>query len=175
MLQKVFFVLPFFILPLIGCSQSKHVHPPCENAAFDLMLENLLNFSVPLVSCEEVQRNRLKYTLLDARELEEYNVSHLPGAKFVGYEQFNLSVVQNLDKSKPIVVYCSVGYRSEKIAEKLIGAGFRNVKNLYGSIFEWTNKGYPLNDGSGKNVQKLHTYNQQWSKWVNRTSIQKVY
>ncbi|MEZ4984799.1 MAG: rhodanese-like domain-containing protein [Saprospiraceae bacterium] len=65
---------------------------------------------------------------LDARERKEFEVSHLPGAHFIGYDDFDLSRVEKLDKGREVIVYCSVGYRSEKITEKLLAAGFTNVK-----------------------------------------------
>jgi rhodanese-related sulfurtransferase len=42
-----------------------------------------------------------------------------------------------------------VGYRSEKVTEKLQKAGFTQVSNLYGGIFEWVNQGYPIVNQSG--------------------------
>ena len=47
--------------------------------------------------------------------------------------------VEDIARESTIVVYCSVGYRSEKIAEELDKLGFTNVSNLYGGIFEWIN------------------------------------
>ena len=70
-------------------------------------------------------------------------------------------------------MYCSVGYRSEKISEKLIAAGFTDVSNLYGGIFEWVNIGRPVYKASNQKTNRVHTYNKEWSKWL-RTGI-KVY
>jgi len=64
------------------------------------------------------------------------------------------------------VVYCSVGYRSERIGEKLLDKGFTNVYNLYGGIFDWINNDYPLVDIADQPIQKVHGYNEDWSKWV---------
>ena len=169
------FVLMLILMPYYACSQTNHSHPKCENAAYDKMLEKLLNFSVPLISCQDLKKNKSTYLLLDAREWKEYEVSHIPGAQFTGFDNFNTSNLRSIDKNTPIVVYCSVGYRSEKIAEKLIAAGFTNVKNLYGSIFEWANLGYPLEDNSKRMVNKLHAYNKEWSKWVKGGAIQIVF
>ena len=86
-----------------------------------------------------------------------------------------LENVADLDKKTPIVVYCSVGYRSEKVGEKLKAAGFLNVKNLYGSIFEWVNEGNPVVGNDNKATAKVHTYNKTWSRWVDKKNIEKVY
>ena len=72
------------------------------------------------------------------------------------------------------MLYCSVGYRSEKVAEKMKKAGFTAVYNLYGSIFEWVNAGYPVvtNDGNQTNI--IHTYNKKWGQWVTSDNIKKT-
>ena len=115
------------------------------------------------------------YTLLDARELEEYTTSHIPNAKYIGYEDFDISRLEGLSYDTPIVVYCSVGYRSEKITNKLKTAGYQNVYNLVGSIFEWVNQGHLIEDKNALPTQTLHTYNKAWSKWVDAPKIKKVW
>ena len=55
-------------------------------------------------------------------------------------------------KDAPIVTYCSVGYRSGKMAERLQAAGYTNVRNLEGSIFKWANEHRPLVRGESEPV-----------------------
>jgi len=105
--------------------------------------------------------------LLDARPQKEYTVSHLEGAECVGYESFNKGKVAHLSPDDTIVVYCSVGYRSEKIGEKLQALGFKNVYNLYGSIFEWVNQGNPVVNQYGE-TEEVHTFNKEWSQWLKK-------
>ena len=69
----------------------------------------------------------------------------------------------NLPRDKPIVTYCSVGYRSAAFARKLQEAGYKSVQNTAGSIFEWANKGYPL-ESNGAPVLKVHPYNTRWGR-----------
>jgi rhodanese-related sulfurtransferase len=140
---------------------------------YDLMLRNLLARSVPEMSVSALSKSPGNYTLLDARETSETKVSGIEGALSVGYDAFQLQSVAHLDRNTPIVVYCSVGYRSEKVAEKLIAAGFTNVSNLYGGIFEWVNQGYSLVDSKGKPTRKVHAYSRAWSIWL--TKGEKVY
>jgi rhodanese-related sulfurtransferase len=110
---------------------------------------------------------------LDTREKEEFEVSHLKNARNVGYIWFDMRRVYDIPKDATIIVYCSVGYRSEKIGEKLLKYGYKNVYNLYGSIFEWANKGNPLYKSSGVQTTEIHTYNKTWARWVERGT--KVY
>jgi len=112
--------------------------------------------------------------LLDAREPSEYEISHLQDAIFVGYGNFEVTSIQ--DKIQPqdtLVVYCSIGVRSEQIGEKLKKAGYVNVYNLYGGMFEWFNKGYQIYDHGNKKTQKIHAYDRFWGKFLERG--QKVY
>ena len=137
-----------------GCSQTE---------SFDGMLQDLLSHSVPEIKPAGCVSGKIVF--LDAREPEEFNVSHIPGALHVGYDSFNPALVSGLAKDTPLVVYCSVGFRSEKIAEKLIKMGFTDVHNLYGGIFLWKDSGNTVEDARGE-TQRVHTYNEKWSKWI---------
>lgn len=143
-----------------------------ESAPYRLMLNTLLQHSVPKVSVQDASDKFSRFVFLDAREWREYAVSHLDGAIHVGYDHFDLNKISGLDLGSHIVVYCSVGYRSEKIAEKLLAAGFKNVSNLYGGIFEWVNQGRPVFNEKGK-TRKVHAYDRAWGVWLN--SGEKVY
>jgi rhodanese-related sulfurtransferase len=134
---------------------------------FGIMLDALIKESVPVVTCSELKQMP-DAVLFDAREKREYAVSHLPKAQWVGYNDFDLSRIANVPKNAPIVVYCSVGYRSEKVGEKLKAAGFTNVRNLYGSLFEWVNQGNPVVDSTGRPTRRVHAYSRTWGIWLNQ-------
>lgn len=149
--------------------------PAVSNEKFDAELKRLLSFSVPVVGVSELQRIQGRAVVLDARARTEFETSHLPLARYVGYETFSLDALSDLPRDTTIVVYCSVGYRSERIAEKLKEAGFEKVYNLYGGIFEWVNRGFPLYDRSEKSTRRVHTYNKRWSKWVTNPEFKKIW
>ena len=132
------------------------------------LIKKMLKHDVPEISVDSLNKLRTNVLLLDTREKDEYNVSRLKNAKWVGYKTFSLDSVQNIDKTKQIVVYCSVGYRSEKIAEKLIAAGFTDVQNLYGGIFEWVNEGNPVYDSKGNQTNRVHAYGKFWGQFLDR-------
>lgn len=102
---------------------------------------------------------------LDAREKAEYDVSHLPDALRIGFDAPKFKILRELDKSRPVVVYCTIGYRSEKMAAKLRKRGFKKVYNLYGSIYAWSLAGLPLEDAKGKPTEMIHTYNKAWGSY----------
>ncbi|MEM9920584.1 MAG: rhodanese-like domain-containing protein [Bacteroidota bacterium] len=173
--QLLYTFLFGFLIFTTACSQQPAVRPPLSDPALDKELGSMLDFNVPLMGVAELKERQSKVVLLDAREPEEYERSHIEGARCIGYKKFKLKKLKDIPKDATVVLYCSVGYRSEKIGQKLQKAGFTDVYNLYGSIFEWANQGYPLVDKSGESTQTLHTYSRTWSKWVKRKEIQKVW
>ena len=104
--------------------------------------------------------------LLDVRESNEYNVSHLPNALHFGYETHNWLLLENLPKDTPVIVYCSIGARSQVVEEELLKKGFSNVRNLHGGIFLWSNSDFLLIDSNGHPTSKIHGYDQTWGKWI---------
>ena len=105
--------------------------------------------------------------LLDVRTRKEYAVSHLPGAVYAGPEGEAIST-DSLSRGTPIVVYCSVGYRSAGVVERLEEAGFTNVSNLKGSIFRWANEGRPLYRASER-VFQVHPYDEKWGRLLDES------
>jgi rhodanese-related sulfurtransferase len=140
-------------------SAGEHVAPDSIKSKypkFDNFLRNNLDFLIPVISVEELQgklNKQEKIVLLDARSKEAYDISHLPNARRVGFDDFGPEKVWMLKRDAEVVVYCSAGTRSERVGKYLEMMGFTNVRNLYGSIYEWTN-----NDGEivDKNNQKTN-------------------
>lgn len=126
-------------------------------------------------SIEYIRTNELKQKLekgeslylLDTRAKQEYEISHFKDAIWVGYKSFEESKVKNLDRNTLVVVYCSIGVRSEQIGEKLKELGFTNIKNLYGGIFDWSNKGYPIYQNK-EETDTVHGFNKFWSKFLTK-------
>lgn len=142
----------------------------------DKLLDKWNTRNVPYMSVETLALPKTKAILLDARQEKEYNVSHLQNAIRVGYDDFKIKeTLKKLPKNKDtkIVVYCSLGIRSETVAYKLIQKGYTNVYNLYGGIFEWKNANFQVKDTLGNTTEKVHTFNKNWSKWLKKG--EKVY
>jgi len=150
--------------------------PIISQNSIESVLKKYNKNSVPYISVKELSSSTQSYTLLDTREKEEYDVSKLKNATFAGYTKFNLDTIKNNypDKNTPIVVYCSIGVRSEKIGEKLLKAGYTHVKNLYGGIFEWKAKGNTVFDSQNKETEKVHAYSKYWGKLLTNDA-EKIY
>jgi len=137
-----------------------------ESKAYQLMLDGLLSDSVPTVSVEQLAKFDDVVTL-DSRSKEEFDVSHIKNAIWVGYEDFTLERVPEDIKNQKIVVYCSIGARSQKVTSNLLEAGYEDVSNLYGGIFEWVNQEQSVYNKEGQ-TQKVHPYNFMWGLWLNK-------
>jgi rhodanese-related sulfurtransferase len=165
----------FLFSSFLSChAQTPADRAQCKNLEFDKKVASWLSFTVKTINPETVKALP-DALILDAREREEYVVSHLPQAVFIGYKTFEKDALKNVPKDKPLVVYCSIGYRSEKVGEKLQKMGFTKVYNLYGSIFEWINEGNEVVDNQGIVTKKVHTFNRNWSQWVDDKKAVKIW
>lgn len=142
-----------------------------QSLAFKTLLNGIYDKDFPLVYPEQ-QDVLGKSLILDTREKEEFEVSHLAGAKWVGYETFDIEGLQSIPKEQKIVVYCSIGARSQEIGKKLKEAGYTEVYNLYGGIFHWVNEEHKVYAGDSP-TDKVHAFDRAWGVWLNKG--QKVY
>jgi len=138
-------------------------HPFVKKKAYDFFLDRLVyRHTVDLLPIDSLDKAEV---LLDTRSKREYEVSHLPNAIHIGYEGFAFDKVTNWQKNQVIVLYCSIGYRSERIGEQLREAGYTQVYNLNGGAFKYVNQGLPL-EGS-KSIQ-IHPYSMWWGIWLSK-------
>ena len=172
------YIIIFFLAlgQVAATSQAANVQSQINKQLdFNEKLNRMLSFSVPFITVNELDKNQKEYTILDSREKEEYDVGHIKGAHYVGYDDFNIKELEGVDKNAKIAVYCSIGYRSEKVTEKLRKAGYANAVNVYGSIFQWVNDGKPIYNDDGDEVNEIHTYNRKWSQWVITDKVKKTW
>jgi rhodanese-related sulfurtransferase len=151
-MKKLFLIL--LVFPAVVSAQ--------EASALTEKVKSILGFTAPTIYVEELKKMD-NVVLLDARARKEFDVSHLRGAVHVGEKRVDLNLLGNVNEEDTIIVYCTVGYRSEKIAEKLIDAGYKNTYNLFGGIFAWKNDDQEVVDNSGRATEKVHCYDKSWS------------
>jgi rhodanese-related sulfurtransferase len=157
---KIISILAFLLVAQIGNAQE----------SLNEILKKHNKNDVPYISATELrmQQSKNEIIILDSREFQEYQVSHIESAVSVGFDIFSMENIFKTVKNKetPIVVYCTLGIRSEMIAAKLKKAGYLDVKNLYGGICEWKNKEYKVIDSTQQKTNNIHTYSKQWSRWL---------
>ncbi len=116
-------------------------------------------FSVPQVAASTVMQwvKEDNALLLDAREPRETLVSKIPGA--IAKREFEQNPAQY--KTRKIIVYCTIGYRSAAYAEKWNKRGY-DMHNLRGSLLLWTHAQGALVDAKGADTRQVHVYGRDW-------------
>jgi rhodanese-related sulfurtransferase len=120
--------------------------------------------SVPQVSGEtlvEWRRADVSILLVDVRSNEEFAVSHLQDAINLRFADEITKAVAEYNPASTIL-YCSVGFRSSRLAHVLEKQGLAGVMNLEGSIFQWANDGRAVFRGDFR-VQQVHPYRKVWA------------
>lgn len=117
-------LLSFFALQSCGNKQSKEIE------------------MVSALQVYEAVYGEDNLQLVDVRTKEEYDVSHLKSAQniCVTSDDF-IDKVKELDKAKPVYVYCKKGGRSAKAASILKEMGFTKVYDLQGGLTSWQEEG----------------------------------
>lgn len=163
------------LLALEGCGSQPAPPASGPSPLFRLFLRLVFHNTVPRVQVAALAqelRASAPPLLLDVRTPAEFRVSHLAGGRFVNADSIATVQLPNLDRRQPVVVYCSVGVRSEKLGEQLLVLGFKHVRNLNGGLFEWVNEGHPVVNEQGP-TENIHPYSALWGLWLRRGN--KVY
>jgi sodium/bile acid cotransporter 7 len=98
-----------------------------------------------------------KALFIDVREEKEQQVSMLPGA--VTEKQFLKNPEKYRDRT--LIGYCTISYRSGKLAEKLNAQGII-LLNLKGGLLAWVHAGGKVYDQSGE-TKRIHVYGKKWN------------
>lgn len=143
-MQKLFFIITIGIsLTAMSCSNNPEQEtPPQQNDQGQAIISK--NVDVPefskLVDSREGQ-------ILDLRTPEEWADGTIKNAIKMNFFDANFNTqLTNIDKNKPVYIYCKSGGRSGKAREKMKEIGFTTVYNLNGGIRAWT--------GAGKEIVK---------------------
>lgn len=152
---KNLFTGSLFLMTLISCAQQD----------FNKAVDNYLNFTVDTIGVKTLKKRIDSVYVIDARTPQEYRTSKIKNAVFINYDEPDYSKL-TCSKLDTIVVYCTIGYRSEKIGEKLKSLGYKNVLNLHGGILSWANDSNAVYSPLGTNTNKIHTYDASWKKWL---------
>ncbi|MFK7796467.1 MAG: rhodanese-like domain-containing protein [Aureispira sp.] len=162
---KILLLFLFIILLVLGVGFGARWYKALTAATYKDLLTALYEDSVPRLHVHEIDALD-EFVILDTRLPSEYEVSHLQGALLVNYQAPDWQAVEGINKEQKILVYCSIGYRSERVGEELLERGFKQVYNLHGGIFEWVNEGQLVVDNQGQTVQAIHGYGPRWGKWI---------
>ncbi len=81
--------------------------------------------------------------LVDVRTPGEYAEGHLAGAKLIPVQEIDKRLSE-IDKSKPVLLYCRSGHRSGNALKILQDHGYAQAKHLEGGIKAWQAAGLPV-------------------------------
>ena len=135
----------------------------------DEVLKKNNDNSIDYIKPKEVLGKK-NIVFLDAREKSEFDVSHLEKSVYVGFTKFDSDKFKDLkiDKSATVIVYCSLGVRSEKIAKKIKKLGYNSIFNLYGGIFLWKNEGFKVYNSEEKETENVHAFSKTWGVYLEK-------
>jgi rhodanese-related sulfurtransferase len=94
---------------------------------------------VPSVGVAEIPAD---VTLLDVRELDEWQAGHAPEALHIPMSELT-GRLEDLPADKDVYVVCRSGGRSARVTEYLIGNGWDAV-NIDGGMQSWQRAGKPM-------------------------------
>ena len=100
------------------------------------LFKPVANFAVTQARDFMGKRSVGEYQLLDVRQPKEYEQEHIPGGILIPLGELPARL-EELEKDKPLIVYCAIGGRSRAAAQLLAGKGFSEVYNLTGGIKAW--------------------------------------
>jgi len=83
------------------------------------------------------------YKLLDVKTTQEYAEGHIAGSILILLSELEARLGQ-LQKDKPLIVYCRSGVRSSQASDILKANGFSQIYDMIGGFNEWSSKGYPV-------------------------------
>ncbi|HLO65136.1 MAG TPA: rhodanese-like domain-containing protein [Azonexus sp.] len=95
--------------------------------------------------------NREDAHIVDVREADEFAGGHLPDAINIpaGKLAERIGELEKL-KSKPLILCCASGMRSNKACGELKKQGFDKLYNLAGGVDAWVGAGYPIKKAGKK-------------------------
>ena len=123
-MKKLMFLI-LAVMLLTGCGQTKEAE------------QEAVYMNITAQEAKAVMDSREDYIILDVREQEEYDESHIPGAILIPHGQIPEKAEQLLqDKDQLLLVYCRSGRRSKIAAESLVELGYTNIME-FGGIIDW--------------------------------------
>jgi len=83
--------------------------------------------------------------LIDVRENDEWQESHIPGAIHIPKDQITDRIESTTpERNQTIYLHCKGGVRSLYAAERLHAMGYEDIYSINGGIADWVAKGYPV-------------------------------
>ncbi|MEO9476838.1 MAG: rhodanese-like domain-containing protein [Cyclobacteriaceae bacterium] len=83
--------------------------------------------------------------LIDVRTPAEYSAGHIKNATLINIQDPDFeSKMDQMNKEKPVMVYCAVGGRSSRAVALIQDLGFSKVYNYKGGMKDWSASGMEM-------------------------------
>lgn len=153
--QLLYFTFFIFLASCIEPGKVKNKQEIVKKMAITIEKQFPTIEHLPVESFLTLSKN--EYILIDTRTEDEQKVSMIPSA--ITLNEFKSSETKYKDKK--LVFYCTIGYRSSKVAVEYQDKGFK-VFNLKQSAlgWAWANQEFESNKAR---VKKLHVYSEAWN------------
>ena len=76
--------------------------------------------------------NKKTNNIIDIRSQYEYNLGHIPNARYISSIELLMNTDRYLNKGEVYYIYCSSGNRSRSIVNKLNNKGYKTVNIIGG-------------------------------------------
>jgi rhodanese-related sulfurtransferase len=98
---------------------------------------------VSVAQAAAMTKEKKDLQLIDVRTQGEYAAGHLAQARLIPLQELETRLGE-IDKSKPILLYCRTGHRSGQALKLLAGKGFPDVRHIEGGMVAWQAAGLPV-------------------------------
>ena len=93
---------------------------------------------------EQKAKSSSDVVIVDVREKDEFDESHIPDAVHISRGTLELEVEDKFpDRNTTIICHCGGGGRSALAAESLQKMGYKNVRSMAGGFKAWKAAGLP--------------------------------
>ena len=132
-------MLVIMLVAAMGLASCVSTHTPSTPNPPSITYKN-----ITVDEAQQLIQENSNLIILDVRTQQEYDSGHIPNAVLISVEGL-ADTLGELDKTKPILVYCQSGVRSAQAGQILADNGFSEVYNLEGGIIAWQEAGAAVN------------------------------
>ena len=130
MRKLVITLIAIIMLVLVGCGNNENEAHNNESVGDSEMKYDTIELDEVLTYEEN------GYTIVDVREVDEYEDGHIPTAVNVPLSDIEAEEYADLDENEKYVIICRSGNRSQTASSLLIDAGF-HVVNVKEGMLTW--------------------------------------
>ena len=117
----------------------------CNQTTSQEKVSKTVTNSIQVLSADLFKENSIGNQLIDIRTPQEYHQGYIENAVNIDFlNDTFLDKMEQLDKSKPIYIYCRSGNRTSYASKKLESIGFKEIYDLDGGINSWSKRGYKI-------------------------------